>query len=138
MTCQTAQELILESLDCGIDEEQEIRLESHIAECEMCRSFREAQRVLDAALASHCVAPQLSPTFRSALDRKISGEKRQALQEWLPDLLHLGGGTVATTACVLWLPVSPAVVFVVGIALTFVSYVLQTMFRFWLEDLEGL
>ena len=136
MTCQTAQELILESLDCGIDEEQEIRLESHIAECETCRSFWEAQRVLDAALASHCVAPQLSPTFRSTLARKISGEKRQALQEWLPDLLHLGGGIVATTTCLLWLPV--AVVFTVGIALTFFSYVLQTVFRFWLEDLEGL
>ena len=138
MTCQTAQELILEGFDCRIDEEQQTRLESHIAQCEMCRSFREAQRVLDAALASHCVAPQLSPTFRSTLARKISGEKRKALQEWLPDILHLGGGTVATTACVLWLPVSPAVVFTGGIALTFVSYALQTMFRFWLEDLEGL
>jgi hypothetical protein len=138
MTCQAGQELILESLDHRIDEEQEIHLESHIAECRMCRSFREAQRVLDAALASHCVAPQLSPTFRSTLARKISGEKKQALQEWLPDLLHLGGGIVATTVCVLWLPVSPAVVFTGGVALTFISYVLQTMFRFWLEDLEGL
>jgi hypothetical protein len=138
MTCQAAQELILESLDCRIDEDQEIHLESHIAQCEMCLSFREAQGVLDAALAAHCVAPQLSPTFRSKLAHKIKGEKRQALQEWLPALLHLGGGAVATTACVLWLPVSPAVVFTGGIALTFVSYVLQTMFRFWLEDLEGL
>ena len=138
MTCQAAQELILESLDCRIDEEQQIRLESHIAQCETCRSFREAQRVLDAALASHCVAPQLSPAFKSKLARKISGEKRQALQEWIPDVLHLGGGIVATAACSLWLPVSAAVVLTFGAALTFVSYVLQTMFRFWLEDLEGL
>ena len=138
MTCQTAQELILEGFDCRIDEEQQTRLESHIAQCEMCRSFREAQRVLDAALAAHCVAPQLSPAFRSKLAHRIRGEKRQALQEWLPDLLHLGGGIVATTACFLWLPVAPAVVFTIGIALTFFSYVLQTMFRFWLEDLEGL
>ena len=99
MTCQAAQELILESLDCRIDEEQQIRLESHLAQCEMCRSFREAQRELDAALAAHCVAPQLSPAFRSKLAHKIRREKRQALQEWLPDLLHLGGGIVATTAC---------------------------------------
>jgi hypothetical protein len=53
MTCQTAQELILESLDCQIDEEQKIRLELHIAECDLCRSFGKAQRVLDAALAAH-------------------------------------------------------------------------------------
>ena len=138
MTCQTAQELILESLDCQIDEEEQIRLESHIAQCQLCRSFREAQGVLDAALAAHCVAHQLSPAFRLKLAHKISSQKRQALQEWLPDVLHLGGGTVATTACVLWLPLSPAVVFAVGGALTFVSYVLQTMFRFWLEELEGL
>jgi hypothetical protein len=138
MTCQAAQELILESLDCRIGEEQQIRLESHIAQCQMCRSFWEAQAVLDTALAAHCLAPQLSPAFRSKLADRIRGEKRQALQECLPDLLHLGGGIVATTACVLWLPVSPAVVFTGGIAFTFVSYVLQTMFRFWLEDLEGL
>jgi predicted anti-sigma-YlaC factor YlaD len=138
MTCQAAQELILENLDCRIDEEQQIRLESHIAQCEMCRSFREAQGVLDAALAAHCVVPQLSPMFRSKLAHKIRGEKRQALQEWLPDLLHLGGGIVGTTACLLWLPVAPAVVFAVGVGLTFFSYVLQTVFRFWLEDLEGL
>jgi anti-sigma factor RsiW len=138
MTCQTAQELILENLDCRIDEEQQIRLETHIAQCEECRSFWEAQRVLDAALAAHCVPPQLSSAFRSKLAHKISGEKKQALQEWLPDLLHLGGGIVATTACFVWLPVAPTVVFTVGIALTFFSYVLQTMFRFWLEDLEGL
>ena len=138
MTCQTAQELILENLDCRIDEEQQIRLETHIAECEECRSFWEAQRVLDAALAAHCVPPQLSPAFRSKLAHRINGEKRRALQEWLPDLVHLGGGIVATTACFVWLPVAPTVVFTVGIALTFFSYVLQTMFRFWLEDLEGL
>jgi hypothetical protein len=104
----------------------------------MCRSFWEAQRELDAVLAAHCVAPELSSAFRSGLAQKIRREKKQALQEWLADLLHLGGGIVATTACFLWLPVAPAVVFTVGIALTFFSYVLQTMFRFWLEDLEGL
>jgi len=38
----------------------------------------------------------------------------------------------------LWMPFSAGVVFPIGIALTSVSYVLQTMFRFWLEDLEGL
>lgn len=138
MTCHLAQALILESLDCRIDEEQQVRLESHLAQCEMCRSFREAQRVLDAALAAHFSAPHLSLAFKSNLADRIRGEKREALQEWLPDLLHLGGGIGATVACVLWLPVSPDVVLTGGIAFTFVSYVLQTMFRFWLEDLEGL
>ena len=138
MTCQAAQELILEGLDCRIDAEQRINLESHIAGCEMCRSFREAQQVLDATLAAHCVAPQLSATFRSELAHKIRAERRHAFQEWVPDLLHLGGGILATAACLLWMPFSPGVVFTIGIALTVVSYVLQTMFRFWLEDLEGL
>ena len=138
MTCQAAQELILESLDGGIDKEQQTRLESHLAQCDLCRSFQEAQRVLDGALAGHYVAPQLSAAFRSKLARKIRAEKRHALQEWIPDLLHLGGGIVATGACFLLLPVSPAVVLTTGAALTFGSYALQTIFRFWLEDLEGL
>jgi anti-sigma factor RsiW len=138
MTCQGAQELILESLDGWIDEEQQTRLESHIAQCDACRSFQEAQRVLDGALAGHYVAPQLSAAFKSKLARKIRVEKRCALQEWIPDVLHLGGGIVATGACFLLLPVSPAVVLTTGAALTFGSYVLQTVFRFWLEDLEGL
>ena len=113
-------------------------LSSHIAQCDMCRGFQEAQRVLDAALAWHCVAPQLSAAFKSKLARKIRVEKRRALQEWIPDVLHLGGGIVATGACFLWLPVSPTAVLTVGATLTFGSYVLQTIFRFWLEDLEGL
>jgi Putative zinc-finger len=138
MTCRAAQELILESLDCRLDAGQQSNLESHIAECEKCRSFREAQLVLDGALAAHYVAPQLSAAFKSKLAHKISAEKKGAIQEWVPDLLHLGGGIVATAACFLWLPVSPTAVLIVGFALTFVSYVLQTMFRFWLEDLEGL
>jgi anti-sigma factor RsiW len=138
MTCQAAQELILENLDCRIDEEQQIRLQSHLTQCDLCRSFWEAQRDLDAALTAHCVAPGLSDAFRTRLAQKIRDEKKQVFQEWLPDLLHLGGGILATAACFLWLPVAPAMVFTVGIALTFFSYVLQTVFRFWLEDLEGL
>ena len=104
----------------------------------MCRSFREAQQVLDATLAAHCVPPQLSAVFRSELAGEIRAEKRRAFEEWVPDLLHLGGGILATAACMLWMPFSARVVLTIGIALTSVSYVLQTMFRFWLEDLEGL
>ena len=138
MTCQGAQELILEGLDCRIDAEQQITLDSHLAGCEMCRSFQESQQALDATLASHCVAPQLSAGFRLKLAHKIRVEKRREFQEWVPDLLHVGGGILATTACMLWMPFSAGVVFTIGIALTSVSYVLQTMLRFWLEDLEGL
>lgn len=138
MTCQAAQELILESLDCRIDEDQQTRLGSHIAQCETCRSFQKAQLVLDGALAGHCVAPQLSAAFKAKLAQKIRAEKRLALQEWIPEMLHLGGGAVATAGCLLWLPFSPAVILTVGVALTFVSYVVQTIFRFWFEDLEGL
>lgn len=96
MTCQTAQELILENLDSQIEEEQQLGLESHLAHCEVCQSFREAQQVLDAALSAHCVAPPVSAVFRSKLAQKIRGEKRSAIQEWVPDLLHLGGGVAAT------------------------------------------
>jgi len=138
MTCQAAQELILESLDGGIDKEQQTRLESHLAQCDVCRSFQEAQRALDGALADHYVAPQLSAAFKSKLSGKIRAEKKRALQEWIPDVLHLGGGIVATGACFLWLPVSPTTVLTVGATLTLGGYVLQTVFRFWLEDLEGL
>jgi len=138
MTCQAVQELILEDLDGRLNEEQRIKLRSHLTQCSMCQSFWEVQRDLDAALVANCVAPEVSSTFRPKLAQKIRSEKKQALEEWLPDILHLGSGIVATTACVLWLSVAPALVLTVGIALTFVSYALQTMFRFWLEDLEGL
>jgi hypothetical protein len=138
MTCQGAQALILEGLDRRLDAEQQISLDAHIARCDVCQSFQESQQALDEALATHCVAPQLSAGFRSELAHKIRAEKRRAFQEWVPDLLHLGGGILATGACMLWMPFSAGVVLTIGIALTSVSYVLQTMFRFWLEDLEGL
>lgn len=138
MTCQSAQELILECLDGHIGEEQQIRLDSHIAQCVTCRGFQEAQQVLDGALAGQNIAPQLSAAFQSQLARKIRVEKRRALQDWIPDMLHLGSGIVATAACFLWLPIAPTTVLTVGATLTLGGYILQTVFRFWLEDLEGL
>lgn len=138
MNCQTAHELILETLDSRFDAEEDSSLQAHLAQCEMCRSFWEAQRAVDAALAAHIVAPLLSAAFKSNLERKIGAERKQALQAWVPDLLHIGGGILATAACFFWMSVSPAVVITAGIALTLVSYAVQTMLRFWLENLEGL
>jgi hypothetical protein len=127
MTCQAAQELILEDLDCGIDAERQISLESHIAGCEMCWNFREAQQVLDATLATHCATPQLSATFSSDLAHKIRAEKRTHFRN---------GSRTARISVAESRPQRPVcceaffagVVLTIGIALTVVSYVPRRCF----------
>ena len=138
MTCQTAAELILENMDCLLTGERKAELESHLLQCQACRSFHRAQVTLDLALSNSQIAPQLSPAFGVRLNQKLRAEKRRVLWQWLPDLLHIGGGILATAACVVWFPFAAWLTLGVGALFTLGSYTLQTVLRFWLEDLEGL
>ena len=52
--------------------------------------------------------------------------------------VHIGGGILATAACVICFPFAAWLTLAVGGLLTLGSYSLQTVLRFWLEDLEGL
>jgi hypothetical protein len=138
VNCLSAQELILESLDSPLSEGQRRDLELHLSGCEQCQRFQEVQLALDQALAAHYVAAPLSAAFQTELKRKVRADRCRALWDWIPDLIHVGGGVLLTVGCVWLLPAPASLVLAAGFAFTVGSYLLQTLFGFWLEELEGL
>jgi hypothetical protein len=142
MTCHLIQESILESLDSPLPSERRTALELHMLDCEQCKHFQQAQLALDQALAEHYVTPPLSASFRVGLKRKVKADRGRTYWDslWasMPDIIHIGGGLVMTAGCAWLLPVSTSLSLAAGVAFTLGSYVLQTLVRFGLEEMEGL
>ena len=138
MKCLAAETLILERLQGAVASEEAVELESHVLECQTCRAFQDAQRALDRALAGSLVAPRLSPQFRIGLNQRIRAEKRRVVWHSLPDLLHVGGGMLATSVSAVSFPAASALILPAGILVTLGTYALQSAFRFWVEELEDL
>src|SRR5213593_488816 len=96
MDCQEAQESILESLVEPLGAERRRAMDNHIATCGTCRSFAEIQLVLDARLAAAVPTVRLSAGFRTSLRKRIRRDPVSAWPDFLPDLAHLAGCSVAT------------------------------------------
>ncbi len=136
MNCESVQDLILDSLDAPLATPERHALEEHLTACADCRGFLETQAVLDRALAVHYAPPELSQGFQQALQRRLRAEKRRALWEAVPDLLHLAGGAALTAACACVLPFSPGTVLAAGGAATAASYLVLSAARSWLENAQ--
>jgi len=71
MNCEQARQTLLDSLDGSITAELRLAIENHIATCEACQSFAEAQRAIDVRLTA-AVPASLSSTFRRSLRQKLN------------------------------------------------------------------
>ena len=134
MICAEAEELILESFDAPLNAEGERALSGHLAHCVACRELQRAQRELDQSLAKFHTAPALSPNFDMELRRKVAAEKRRALLEYVPDLLHVGGGVATSLVCAWLLPFSRDAVLFVGAVSTLSVYILLAFLRSLFDD----
>jgi hypothetical protein len=134
MRCAEAEELILESLDAPLDAESTRALADHLTQCASCREFQRTQRELDVSLARFHKAPALSPGFEAELRRRVAAERRGALLEYLPDLLHLGGGLGTSLVCVWLLPFSREAVLMVGAVSTVSAYLVLAFLRNLFDD----
>jgi anti-sigma factor RsiW len=137
MDCQQARESILESLvePLGAAERQAVEL--HTTTCETCRSFAEIQRTLDARLAAALPAAVLSAGFRKSLKSRMRRDPGSAWPDFLPDLAHLAGCSVATGVSVFLLPLPAGSVILAGAAFTGLTFFLQAVVRASLDGLEG-
>jgi predicted anti-sigma-YlaC factor YlaD len=124
MNCSEVEELILESFDAPVQRE---RLNAHLAHCPACREFFDAQRALDVSLLAQFPAPNLSASFDAGLRRRIALERRQAILEHLPTVLHLGGGVAGSLLCAWLLPFATSAVVSIGIAITLGTYLLLAL-----------
>lgn len=136
MTCREIEELILESMDAPADVGERQALAAHLAECAACREFQQTQLSLDVSLAARYAAPELRPEFDRALRRSIRAERRRVLWEYLPDLLHWGGGLTGSVVCAWALPYSPGPVIAAGVGFTLSAYVFQVVLRVTIEQAE--
>lgn len=136
MDCQQAQGTILESLIEPLDREQSIALERHFANCEICRSFAETQRKLDARLTEAFSGADLSPAFRTQLKARIGRDPVSSWPDFLPDLAHVGGCVAATVVLVFVLPLYSGTVILAGCAFTALTLFLQAVLRGFLDSLD--
>jgi Putative zinc-finger len=137
MNCRSVEELILENLDAPLTDERGIELEAHVAACGSCRRFLDQQLELQRMLAARYTAPALSAQFRKGLRRRVGADKRRAIWHAMPDILHLAGGFAATAVCVWLVPLPAPIVASSGVAFTLGTYLLETLVRFTLEELDG-
>ena len=137
MYCQEAQESILESLVEPLGADQREAMDNHIATCGTCRSFAEIQRVLEARLAAAVPAARLSAGFRTSLKERMRRDPVSAWPDFLPDLAHLAGCSVATVVAIFLLPLPAGSVILAGAAFTGFTFFLQAVLRASLDGLEG-
>ena len=137
MDCQEAQESIVASLVEPLAADRRQAMENHVATCEACRRFAEVQRALDARLAAAMPATCLSDAFRASLRERIRRDPAAAWPDFLPELAHLAGCSVAVAVSVSLLPLPPGTVILAGAAFTGATYFLQAVLRTSLEGLEG-
>ena len=104
MDCREAREHILESLAELRPGAKAADLEKHLADCEACRRFWEAQMKLDSQLTTAISAPALNPEFRKSLMKKLHRQPFFVWPEILPDAAHLAGCMCAIALCVVILP----------------------------------
>ena len=74
MNCNECEELILETLETSLAENQRPALRAHVAICPSCRQFQQAQLRLDAALAKSIRRPNLSPDFSARILHQVDQE----------------------------------------------------------------
>ena len=74
MNCNECEELILETLDTLLPENQRAELQAHVATCPSCRQFQRAQLRLDTALVRSLQPPSLPPDFSARVLRQVDRE----------------------------------------------------------------
>jgi anti-sigma factor RsiW len=98
MVCTDYQDLTLDSFDGALSREQREALQTHLAGCPGCREFWQAQRDLDAALATRLSGAALSPDFEQRVLERLRLEGQPRRFWYLPQLLDLAGYSALAAA----------------------------------------
>jgi hypothetical protein len=136
MDCPETQEAILDFLEQETGEARPL-VEAHVANCPDCAAFAERHRRLDARLRESLPVPELSPSFRSVLRRKIAQDKGRAWPDFLPDVVHFASCGAAALGAVTLLPFEPSIVLVASALATTITYLLLLEVRGAFEAIEA-
>ena len=136
MNCREFEDWILESVDAPIDTPRAALLAEHVSDCDSCRRFQDVQRALDTALVAHCTLGAPRADLSASVRRLAAREKKQALWDSAPELLHLGGGVAGTLLTAWLLPAPPATVIAAGLGFTLLTYLPHALFRGVIETAD--
>lgn len=136
MTCQEAEELLLESFDEAPAPVLRRALDAHVAGCRQCSAFASQLRAVDVELTA-ALKPAAAPaSLAPAVRARVRRERVTALTDSLPDIIHLAGCGVATAVCAALLPFDPRVTIAAGLGVTCVTYVFMAIVRWSIESLN--
>ena len=136
MTCVEAEEVLLDSLDDDVAHDARCALDAHVASCGSCAEFAARMRAIDRQLVAVLPLPMPGPAMAGRVRDRQREERRNVLVASLPDLMHLGGGAVATLATAALVPVHTPWVLAIGILSTCVTYAMLAVMRMSLEAIE--
>ena len=136
MDCRKAQEEILESLDGGGPAEDQREIDAHLAGCPACAGFAAGQKTVDTRHGRMLMPPEMSPSFRTALRKRIRRDTMRLWSDSLPDKVHFVSCGLATVLCAILMPFDAAAVLGAGATATIVTYILLTEVRNSFEDTE--
>jgi hypothetical protein len=133
MTCQEAEELLLESFDEPTPPVIRRALNAHVEGCRGCSAFATQLRAVDTELAAVLKPPAVPATLAPGIHARVRRERIAALAENLPDIIHLAGCGAATALSAALLPFDAAVTAAAGLGFTCVTYVFMAVVRWSLE-----
>ena len=136
MTCQQAEDKLLDFLAEPMSADVGRALEDHIARCATCREFANFRQLLDTRLMAAVSPVSLSPEFRATLREKVQRNRVRDWPESLPDIAHLLGCTLAILLLLWAVPQYSRTILLAGTAFTMITYFVQAVIRSSLERPE--
>ncbi len=136
MNCKEATERILDSLSGFPPVGTVSDRDAHLSGCPMCRTVLETHLALDRQLNTILSVPALRKEFRSDLLEAVSREPLSNWPAFLPDLAHAIGCVVATTVCIILLPIPIGMGSLIALAVALAAYFIQSLFQEFLETWE--
>jgi hypothetical protein len=136
MTCAQAEGHLLDSIDEPLAAAEQRAVDLHLSSCDGCREFAAQLHAVDAQL-SLALPPVTAPaSIADAVHRQQRDDKRAALRDSLPDVIHLTGCAAATILSAAFLPVEAPVTVAAGIAFTCFTYLVMAIVRSSLDAVE--
>ena len=136
MNCAQAEEYLLDAIDERLPADVRRAVDRHVASCAACATFAAQLHAVDTQLSAALPSIAAPASIAEGVRRQQRADRRAALVDGLPDLIHLAGCGIATVLSAALLPIDPQVTLAAGVAVTGFTYVVMAVVRSSLESVD--